>query len=145
MERNTRREQSNPLRPHQFITDITRKTGSSPKVNIIRGYVGESEKRTHTRIYLDIELKRFVDVPTDGIVHVADLRANNNLLAPVFLWVNTDAGIIHHGNWFANEDPTTMATGEEGGGDPTTMATGEEDSSLPNPLDWVSNPFGKYS
>lgn len=140
----TRREQSNPLRPHQFITDITRRTGSSPKVNIIRGYVGESEKDTHTRIYLDIEMKRFVDVPTDGIVHVADLRERNNLLAPVYLWVNSDAGIIHHGNWFADGDPTTMATGEEGGGDPTTMATGEESSGLPDFIDQIINPFGRY-
>ena len=30
--------------------------------------------------------------------------------------------------------PTTMATGEEGGGGPTTMATGEEDVSAPTTM-----------
>ena len=145
MERNSRKDHSNSLKPHHFIADINRKTEGNPKVKIVRGYVGESDEKSHTRIYLDIEMQRFVDVPTEGIVHVADLRERNNPLAPVYLWVKSDASIIHHGNWFADDDPTTMATGEEGGGDPTTMATGEENSGLPDFIDQIINPFGRYS
>ena len=38
------------------------------------------------------------------------------------------------------EDPTTRATGEEGGNPPTTMATGEEGGIVLSPGDTVSNP-----
>jgi hypothetical protein len=34
----------------------------------------------------------------------------------------------------STDRPTTMATGEEGGGGPTTMATGEEDVSAPTTM-----------
>ena len=65
-------------------------------------------------------------------------------LGGVYVWVRADARIFHHGSWAAPEDPTTMATGEEGDPDPTTMATGEEGAGLENPLDLVVNPFGRY-
>ncbi|MFL6196051.1 MAG: hypothetical protein ACJ75H_17860 [Thermoanaerobaculia bacterium] len=39
--------------------------------------------------------------------------------------------------------PTTMATGEEGGGGPTTMATGEEESAQAGAGDGGS-PFGAF-
>jgi hypothetical protein len=38
-------------------------------------------------------------------------------------------------------DPTTMATGEEGGGGPTTMATGEETTAVAS---GSGNPFGSF-
>jgi hypothetical protein len=65
-------------------------------------------------------------------------------LGCAYVWVLEDAKIFHYGSWAANEDPTTMATGEEGDPDPTTMATGEEGCGFENPVDLVINPFGRY-
>ena len=49
-------------------------------------------------------------------------------LASVVLWVDERVPIMSIlDTGLHSEDPSTMATGEEGGGDPTTMATfGEE-------------------
>jgi hypothetical protein len=77
-------------------------------------------------------------------VHTEPIRSGNLTFEGVYVWVTEDAKIIHRGSWFATEDPTTMATGEEGGGDPTTMATGEESMGFENPLDIVGNPFGRF-
>lgn len=40
--------------------------------------------------------------------------------------------------------PTTMLTGEEGGGEPTTMRTGEEDSTYAAEGGDLVNPFGAF-
>ena len=59
------------------------------------------------------------------------------------VWVREDTPIMHHGSWGLSEDPSTMATGEEGG-PPTTMATGEECGGFVNPFDLVGNPFSQF-
>ena len=76
-------------------------------------------------------------------MHFEDTRDRYGDSTSIVLWVNEKAPITHFGNWFANDDPTTMATGEEGG-DPTTMATGEESSAPYNPWDELINPFGSF-
>jgi len=128
-------------KPHKFVSALQRKkVGSS----LIRGFIGKASKARYLRVYLDVELKRFVEVPEQAVLHFEDLRAQNGPAASVVLWVDEEAQIQHFGNWAASDDPTTMATGEEGGGDPTTMATGEESVTPFNLLDEVSNPFGRF-
>jgi hypothetical protein len=128
-------------KPHKFVSALQRKkVGSS----LIRGFIGKASKARYLRVYLDVELKRFVEVPEKAVLHFEDLRAQHGPAASVVLWVDQEAQIRHFGNWAASDDPTTMATGEEGGGDPTTMATGEESVTPFNPLDEVSNPFGRF-
>jgi hypothetical protein len=131
-------------KPHDFATAIAKSNRTMPKLRILQGYIGETEQSDHIRLFLDAELSRFVDVPVSGIAHFKDFRDAKNTLAPVVFWVRQDAKILHRGHWTVSEDPTTMATGEEGGGDPTTMATGEENIRLPNPAELVINPFGCF-
>lgn len=130
------------LKPQSFVLTLTR-SGAKGKLRVIRGYAGESEQANSTRIYLDVELRRFVDIPNDGIVHSEAIPTTVIPLGAVYVWVRDDVRITHRGNWAGPEDPTTMATGEEGG-DPTTMATGEEGMGFENPLDLVVNPFGRF-
>lgn len=130
------------LKPHPFVSSIVRDPGKLPRLRVIRGYVGESGQKNHVRIYLNLELRHYVDVPADGIAHSQD--APELPLGGTYVWIREEAKISHGGSIAAPEDPTTMATGEEGGEPPTTMATGEEDGGLPNPLDAVSNPFGGF-
>jgi hypothetical protein len=111
---------------------------------MIRGYVGESSEKGSVRVYLDVELRRFVDIPTEGIVHTEMIPETVMPLGCAYLWVREDVEILHWGSWIASEDPTTLATGEEGGDDPTTMATGEECLGIENPLELVVNPFGRF-
>jgi hypothetical protein len=111
---------------------------------VIRGYVGESSEAKVVRVYLDVELRRFVEIPEDQISHLERPSNGGNPLAPDLVWVSEKANIRHRGFWAAAEDPTTMATGEEGGGDPTTMATGEESSGFQDPVELIVNPFGWY-
>ncbi len=144
MKRSTVKSYADVLKPQAFVASITRKQKSSRQLRTIRGYVGTSNKSDCVRIYLDIELRRFVDVPNKGIVHAEAISETLQPLGGVYIWVRDDVAIRHNGAWFASEDPTTMATGEEGGGDPTTMATGEEGAGIENPLDLVVNPFGRF-
>ena len=132
------------IRPHKFVSAIEAKGSKPSQLRIIQGFVGKAAKKNHIRVYLDAELRRFVDVAMDNIEHYEDQRTATAPNASVLLWVNETALIQHYGHWFGTDDPTTMATGEEGGGDPTTMATGEEGAGLPNPLDPLINPFGTY-
>lgn len=128
-------------KPHEFVLALQE---HGKKCKLIRGFIGKSKSRCHIRVYLDVELKRFLDVPKKDVLHFEDFRSQQVSTSSVVLWVNEKAQIQHFGHWIASEDPTTMATGEEGGGDPTTMATGEESTGPFNPLDELGNPFGKF-
>ena len=132
------------IKPHEFVLALQeRKTRNK----VIRGYVGKAENSYDVRVYLDAELVRYVDVPEKSILHVEDARVIHGPTASIAIWVDEQASIRHFGHWFANEDPTTMATGEEGGGDPTTMATGEESASPFDRINQLINPspFGTFS
>lgn len=132
------------FRPHALVSKVVRDPKRPPQVRVIRGYVGESTEDAAVRVYLDVELRRFVDIPSKEIVHLERPSKGGDALAPDLVWVGEKAMIRHRGSWAASEDPTTMATGEEGGGDPTTMATGEESAGFRDPLEVVVNPFGRY-
>lgn len=132
------------LKPAAFVSRMVKKGDRPPPARVIRGYVGESSEPGHFRIYLDIELRRYVDIPEKGLLHSEAIPESVMPLGGVYVWVREDVQILHYGSWAANEDPTTMATGEEGGGDPTTMATGEEGCGFENPIDLVINPFGRF-
>lgn len=136
-------DKSRLFKPEAFVSALVRDARKPPRLRAIRGYLGESSEKKHVRVYLDVELRRFVDIPADGIVHAEEIPKSVMPLGGVYLWVSEDARILHRGAWAAPEDPTTMATGEEGG-DPTTMATGEEGTGIENPLDLVVNPFGRF-
>lgn len=133
------------LKPQSFIAALVKDPARPPKVRLISGFIGESSEKDHTRIYLDAELRRYVDIPSNGIVHAKLVPEASSPLGGVHVWVREDVAIRHRGSWAGGEDPTTMATGEEGG-DPTTMATGEEGGGPENP--WISvvnpNPFGRF-
>jgi len=129
-------------KPHTFVAALEE---HRTKCKLVRGFIGKSKSQRHLRIYLDLELKRFVDIPKKDVMHFEDSRTQHGPSSTVLLWINEKASIQHFGHWFANEDPTTMATGEEGGGDPTTMATGEESTWPFNPFDELINPFGNFA
>jgi len=135
---------SSRMKLNGFVSKIVKDPNRPPKVRILRGYTGRSNRRNCIRVYLDAELRRFVDIPRSGIVHSEPIPEAVSSLGAVYIWVQEDVRISHNGSWAASEDPTTMATGEEGGGDPTTMATGEEGLGVENPLDLVVNPFGRF-
>ena len=133
---------SRSFEPHPFVAAMT-KGEERPRVKAIRGFVGPSADRRSVRIFLDLELRHFVDVPIDGIVHSERISESAVPLGGIFVWVREDVPIKHHGSWGMSDDPSTMATGEEGD-PPTTMATGEECGGLVNPLDLVGNPFSRF-
>ncbi len=145
MKKKAKAKRSFRIRAHKFVTALESNKKASTNLRILQGYVGKATKVGYVRLYLDAELRRFVDVPMDGIEHYEDQRTTTAPNERVILWVNERSAMRHFGNWIANDDPTTMATGEEGGGDPTTMATGEESAGLPNPLDALINPFGSFN
>lgn len=133
------------FKPQPLVSTLVKDPKHPPRLRMLRGYLGESsEGKNHLRIYLDVELRRYLDVPAEGVVHTESAPENFMPFGAVFVWVREDLPIRHHGWWPASEDPSTMATGEEGDPDPTTMATGEESVGFENPLNLVINPFGRY-
>jgi len=144
MKRKIQSKKSIRIKPHKFVTAIEKAGNKPASLKIIEGFIGKAARKDDIRIYLDAELRRFVDVSKKNIEHFEDQRTSSAPNASVIIWVKEYAKIRHFGNWAVNEDPTTMATGEEGGGDPTTLATGEEGAGIPNPYDEIVNPFGSF-
>ena len=44
--------------PHKFIIALQEQRSKS---KLIRGFIGKSEKEDNVRVYLDVELKRYVE------------------------------------------------------------------------------------
>ena len=55
------------LKPHGFIASLVKDVNKPPKLRIISGYLGKVAKADSTRIYLDAELRRFVDIPNPAL------------------------------------------------------------------------------
>ena len=138
----TKRKTTSPnIKLRTFVGRIVKDPASPPDLRVLTGYIGQSSIKDHIRVYLDLALRRYIDVPQHEIVQVDESLTKSNPLAKTILWINAQTSITHGGHWAASEDPTTMATGEEGGGDPTTMATGEEEAIFLNPWEAVVNPL----
>ena len=51
-----------------------------PNTVMLSGYVGASSEDGHTRLYFDMELSSYVDIPNDAILHREPLEARQHHL-----------------------------------------------------------------
>ncbi len=164
----TTNSNNNGLPVSPLVKTLTAFTAKQSGLRVMTGLPGKATKSGYSRLYFDLELRTFADIPNKAIVHSCKVPLSPDHIGAIHVWVDEKATMLKGG--FAamtkdvttmatheeTESPTTMATGEEGdtpstmvageeGGSPTTMATNEETISLPSATHIVQNPFGLYS
>ena len=82
-----------------FVAKVVEDPASPPAVVLLWGYPGASPKDGHSRFYLSPELSYWIDVPTDGVVHVQEAAGERNPFGAVAVWVRQDAKVSGGNRW----------------------------------------------
>ncbi len=82
-----------------FIKHVLRDSDpANPQpLNFMQGYLGESDKEDHIRLYFDPSLNRHTNIKKEDVVHLQKIPKSKHPLGGVMLWVKSN-GLDHtHG------------------------------------------------
>lgn len=82
-------EAGKKIKHDDFVLNVVKDPSNVPAVVALTGYIGPSTDATRTRIYSDLHLSSYVDVPTDAILDSKELA--NSPLGGSILWVKASA------------------------------------------------------
>jgi hypothetical protein len=63
----------------------------------LSGYLGDSATPEHLRLYFEVELATWVDIPVAAMLHAQRLPEEASPLGEVMVWIRRDAQLIHGG------------------------------------------------
>lgn len=75
------------LREDEFVGRAVEDPNAPPQLLMLTGYVGKSSKGSHTRIYLDLLLSSYVDVPDEEILHAQELPKAQSPVGGYYIWI----------------------------------------------------------
>lgn len=70
-----------------FVTKLVQDPQAPPKTKFLSGYIGDAPDKDQIRLYLDVELKNFLDIPVGSILHVMDMPKEQSPLGGSYLWI----------------------------------------------------------
>lgn len=82
------------LRDDDFVFRIVKDPGAPPDTLLIVGFVGKAVYADHTRIYLDVLLAAYVDLPDTAILHAQRIPETVSPLGGSYVWVRRDLGLV---------------------------------------------------
>jgi hypothetical protein len=82
--------------PHDdFVAKVVKDPKQPPDTILLTGYVGKSSEEGHTRLHFDPELKNYVEIPNDAILHAQEIPKEHSSLGGSHVWIKSDAELIH--------------------------------------------------
>lgn len=114
------------IKPAAWIAKVVDDPAAPPAVQLFRGYPGASSEAGHTRLYLDVGLSRWADIPDDAILHSQELAQAEDAFGATWVWVRQDAPVVFGprvdvaGAEFLGGDLAAAAGGGPGIGFPAT-------------------------
>lgn len=72
-----------------FVARLVKDPANPPATMMVSGFPGESSEPEHTRLYLDLELTSWVDIPEDAVLHREE--QGDEPYGSTTLWVNREA------------------------------------------------------
>jgi hypothetical protein len=77
-----------------FIRQLVPDPKRPPKTLLLAGFLGESSEEGHTRLYFDLELTSYVEIPDDAILLKRPMPAGQSPIDGAFVWVRRDADLL---------------------------------------------------
>src|SRR5262249_24276465 len=74
-----------------FVARLVKDPANPPALIVLSGYEGDSDKDKHTRVYLDLQLSSYVDVPHDAVAHRESVTRDQSPAGGVYIWVAASA------------------------------------------------------
>ncbi len=90
----TTSDRSTALREHDLVFHIVKNPQEPPEAFLLMGFAGRSAQEGHTRLYLDLLLSSFVELPDDAILHVVEIPASQSPLGGHYVWVRRDEELV---------------------------------------------------
>ena len=82
--------------PHTpFVSKIASDPAKQPDTVLVSGYVGPASEQGHTRLYLDPELRTYVEIPNDAILHTQEIPPEQSILGGSLVWIPRNTELIH--------------------------------------------------
>jgi hypothetical protein len=78
-----------------FVAKVVKDPKQPPDTLLLTGYLGESSEEGHTRLHFDPELKSYVEIPNDAILHTQPIPKEASSLGGHHVWIKRDAELIH--------------------------------------------------
>jgi hypothetical protein len=79
----------------EFVKKLVPDPKSPPDTLLLCGYLGASSEDNHTRLYFDMELASYVEIPNEAILHTTPMPADQGGLGGSYVWIKRDAEVIH--------------------------------------------------
>lgn len=77
-----------------FVARIVKDPKNPPDTLMLQGYLGASSEEGHTRIYFDVHLASYAEIPNDAILHTLDAPEADSLAA-TSVWIKREAVLIY--------------------------------------------------
>jgi hypothetical protein len=77
-----------------FVSRLVSDPANPPQTTLLTGYPGASDEENHTRIYFDPELRDYVDVPDDDVLHTQP-GGGEGPVEPTLIWIRQDSQVLH--------------------------------------------------
>jgi hypothetical protein len=78
-----------------FVDKIVKDPQQPPNALVLQGYLGSSSEPDHTRLYFDLPLSTFVEIPDAAILHVENTATAEMPLGVSYVWIDSDATLVH--------------------------------------------------
>jgi hypothetical protein len=78
-----------------FVSKIVKDPKQPPDAMLLSGYIGKSSEADHVRLYFDPELRNYVEIPSDAILHTQAASTEGSTLGGSHVWIKRDAEVIH--------------------------------------------------
>jgi hypothetical protein len=82
-----------PAGSPEWVRKLVGDQGEPKPVTVVTGYLAKSPEAEHTRLYLNVDLSNWLDIPTKAILHEQPVEAAKSALGGTMLWVDQTAKI----------------------------------------------------
>ncbi len=87
-------DEQTKVRLDQFTSRVVPDPKNPGEALLITGFLGPSSEPEHTRIYFDATLSRYVDAPTNEILHTEPLPKEQSPLGGSYIWLKRDTEVL---------------------------------------------------
>jgi hypothetical protein len=78
-----------------FVSKVVKDPKLPPDTQVLTGFVGKSSEDGYTRFYTDANLRDFVDIPDDAILHSEKVSPQASPLGGSHVWIDRNAEVIY--------------------------------------------------
>lgn len=79
----------------EFVKRLVPDPKNPPDTLLLSGFLGTSSEENHTRLYFDMELANYIEIPDDAILHSEPLPTGHGGLGGSYVWIRRDAEVIY--------------------------------------------------